>query len=340
VLQAKQANDTQCAALQERLDVLSERCTSLQERCETLSTQREELLVAVSSAEQDATSALKLLEAEKAHHAEAIAKLKEMLATETDNLKLQLTVSEHVIVEQKIRNEDGSKRFETLSSEFDSMRTAIAGKDAEINDLTAQVSEMEDKLEEQQKLYTQAMSSAETALVEAQRRQRELTHEKTTLEMALTEAMDEQQRLESELRTAREDSEQTTKLRTEAENAVAHLQTHLEELQRVMEEKVSNIEQERANIEQERDHALSTLRELEPSASSAGASSVKGQDSSVAPSASSAGASSVKGSSSSPTKSPTKSPSTKTAQAPRLVVNNPPFGFGPFIQYPGGTMRR
>jgi len=179
-LQAKQANDTQCAALQERLDVLSERCTSLQERCDTLSTQREELLLAVSSAEQDATSAMMLLEAEKAHHGEATANLKEMLAS-----------SENVI-------QDGSKRFETLASELDSMRTAIAGKDAEIHDLTAQVSEMEDQLEEQQTLYTQAISSAETALVEAQRRQRELTQEKTTLEMALREAMDEQQRLESE----------------------------------------------------------------------------------------------------------------------------------------------
>jgi len=326
-LQAKQANDTQCAALQERLDVLSERCTSLQERCDTLSTQREELLLAVSSAEQDATSAMMLLEAEKAHHGEATANLKEMLAS-----------SENVI-------QDGSKRFETLASELDSMRTAIAGKDAEIHDLTAQVSEMEDQLEEQQTLYTQAISSAETALVEAQRRQRELTQEKTTLEMALREAMDEQQRLESELRTAQKDSEQTTKLRTEAEEAMALLEAHLEELQRVMEEKISHIEQERAKIEQERDHALRQLAdatsiELEPSCS-AGASSVKGQASSVGPSASSAGASSVKGqaSSSSTTKSPTK-----TTQAPRLVANNPPFGFGgqtmPFIQYPGGTMRR
>ena len=306
--------------------MLSERCTSLQERCDTLSTQREELLLAVSSAEQDATSAMMLLEAEKAHHGEATANLKERLAS-----------SENVI-------QDGSKRFETLASELDSMRTAIAGKDAEIHDLTAQVSEMEDQLEEQQTLYTQAISSAETALVEAQRRQRELTQEKTTLEMALREAMDEQQRLESELRTAQKDSEQTTKLRTEAEEAMALLEAHLEELQRVMEEKISHIEQERAKIEQERDHALRQLAdatsiELEPSCS-AGASSVKGQASSVGPSASSAGASSVKGSSSSPTKSPTKSPSTKTAQAPRLVVNNPPFGFGPFIQYPGGTMRR
>lgn len=69
--QARMASDSRCTVLQER-------CDALQERCDMLSSQREELLATVGNAENDAASALSLLEDERILCTEAQVALRDL----------------------------------------------------------------------------------------------------------------------------------------------------------------------------------------------------------------------------------------------------------------------
>lgn len=163
-LQARQASEKRCKALQERCDALQERCTSLSDRCDALGTQREHMLLTISNAQNDAAVALKLLEDEKSRNTDAQASFAEL-------------------------QEDLSKKEEMLTKrgkQVDEMT-------AQVSDLNEQAKEMEEQLMEQETLFKKGLASAQTALEEAKAERSELVEANRVLLTKLEQSLEVQQ---------------------------------------------------------------------------------------------------------------------------------------------------
>jgi chromosome segregation ATPase len=163
-LQARQASDKRCTALQERCDALQERCTSLSDRCDALGTQREEMVLTISNAENDAAVALKLLEDEKSRYSNAQVSLAE--------LQEALSKKDEILTQR-------GKQVDELT--------------AQISDLNEQAKEMEEQLMEQDALFKKGLASAQSVLEEAQAERSELVEAHRLIEAKLEQSLETQQ---------------------------------------------------------------------------------------------------------------------------------------------------